>query len=171
MSVLRWLPGLCFALLFFFLGYGLALDPHVLTTPKIGKSVPVFDLPALFGSQEHRFTSNIFLGHKSLLVVWASWCESCRDEQAFLMNIAQQKNIYLYGLNYKDDPNTAKQWLSEWGNPFRVIGLDRQGQLALDLGVYGTPETYLIDEKGNIQHRFAGRLTPESWRREFLPYL
>ena len=171
MSVVRWLPGICFATLFFFLGYGLALDPHILSTPKIGKTMPVFDLPALLAPPGHRFTSDIFLGHKSILVIWASWCEACREEQAFLMHIAQQKNVRVYGLNYKDDPLAAKQWLVEWGNPFQAIGMDRHGKLALDLGVYGTPETYLINEQGTIQHRFAGRLTPAIWRREFLPYL
>lgn len=171
MKILRLLPLGLFALLLFFLGYGLALDPHKLPTPKIGKNVPAFDLPVLVGTRTQRFTPAIFQGHMSVLVVWASWCDSCRDEHAFLMTLAQQKGLNIYGLNYKDDPKDAKQWLTEWGNPFQAIALDRQGKLALDLGVYGTPETYLIDKKGKIQHRYAGLLTPEIWRKEFLPYM
>ena len=104
-------------------------------------------------------------------MVWASWCDACREEQAFLLTLAQQKGIKLYGINYKDDPAKAQQWLVDWGNPYQAIGLDSKGKMALDLGVYGTPETYLLDRQGKILHRYAGSLTAEVWRREFLTLL
>ena len=171
MKLLRLVPCTILAILLFFLGYGLKLDPHKLSTPKIGKNLPRFDLPMLLGAKTQRFTPKVLLGHKSILVVWASWCESCREEQAFLMSLAHKQDLKLYGSNYKDDPNDAKQWLVDWGNPFQEIGMDRKGKLAFDLGVYGTPETYLIDEQGKIQHRYAGVLTPKIWQREFSPFV
>lgn len=171
MKNLRWLPLSVFGLLAFFLGFGLSLDPQKLPTSQLGQNLPSFDLPRLADSPNARFTPDLFQGHMSVLVVWASWCEACRDEQAFLMKLAQKKSISLYGLNYKDNPEQAKQWLAEWGNPYQVVGSDRQGKLALDLGVYGTPETYLIDQQGKIRHRYVGLLNEAIWQKEFLPLL
>lgn len=171
MRILRLLPILLFGLLAFFFGHGLSLDPQSLPTPKIGQMLPRFDLPSLLADQSQRFTPELLQGRMAILVVWASWCETCRDEQAFLMTLAQQQEIALYGLNYKDDPLQAKQWLAAWGNPYQAIGVDRKGTLALDLGVYGTPETYLIDQQGQIQYRYAGELTADVWKKDFVPLL
>lgn len=171
MKLIRILPVLIFFGLAGFFWRGLDLDPHQLPTPKIGKALPRFDLPLLVGLKTQHFHSDLFRNHYTVLVVWASWCETCRDEQEFLLTLARQAQISLYGLNYKDDPAQARRWLADWGNPFQVIGLDKDGTFALELGVYGTPETYLIDKQGLIMHRYAGALTAEVWRKEFLPLL
>lgn len=168
MKSMRFLPLVLFAVLASFFWYGLALNPQTLPNPKVGQYLPKFDLPMLLGNSSQRFTPEVLQGAVSVLVVWASWCEACREEQAFLLDLAQQKRIKLYGMNYKDDPSQAQQWLANWGNPFQAIGIDKLGQIGLELGVYGTPETYLIDAKGKILHRYAGLLTAEVWRREFL---
>lgn len=167
MKLLRFLPVLLFGLLATFFWYGLALEPQKLPTPKIGQTLPSFDLPMLLGKNSLRFTPELLRGHLSILVVWASWCDACREEQAFLLSLAQQQGILIYGVNYKDEPAKAAQWLVDWGNPYQAIGIDRQGKLALDLGVYGTPETYLIDRQGRILHRYAGLLTADVWQKEF----
>ncbi|MBP6919015.1 MAG: DsbE family thiol:disulfide interchange protein [Legionellaceae bacterium] len=171
MKIIRLLPVAIFCVLATFFWYGLALDPQKLPTPKIGQALPNFDLPMLLGGSSQRFTPDLLRNHRSVLVVWASWCDACREEQAFLLILAQQKGIRLYGLNYKDDPAKAQQWLVDWGNPYQAIGVDRKGKLALDLGVYGAPETYLLDRQGKILHRYAGSLTAEVWQREFLALL
>lgn len=167
MKLLRILPLLVFGLLAIFFWFGLSLDPQKLPTPKIGQTLPVFDLPMLLGDNTTHFTPEILNGERNLLIVWASWCDACREEQEFLMSLSQQTGLKLFGLNYKDDPNAARIWLADWGNPFYAIGLDQQGKLGLDLGVYGTPETYLIDQNGKILHRYAGLLTAEIWQQEF----
>ncbi len=167
MKIVKFLPVILFCLLATFFGFGLSLDPQKLPNPKTGQMLPNFDLPMLLGKNSLRFTPELFHDHLSILVVWASWCEACRDEQAFLLSLAQQQGIALYGVSYKDDPRKAQQWLVDWGNPYQAIGIDRKGQFALDLGVYGTPETYLIDRQGRILHRYAGSLTAEIWQKEF----
>ena len=167
MKIVRFLPVVIFSLLALFFWYGLSLEPQKLPTPKIGQALPNFDLPMLLGKDSLRFTPELFRDHLSILVVWASWCDACREEQEFLLSLAQQKEIPLYGVNYKDNPAKAQQWLVDWGNPYQAIGIDKQGKLALDLGVYGTPETYLIDRQGRILHRYAGSLTAEVWQKEF----
>lgn len=153
-----------------FLWRGLALDPHHLPSAQVGRPLPSFDLPNVLNAEQPHLTSQLLQGHPSLLVVWASWCDACKQEQVFLFQLAKQ-GIALYGLNYKDDPLSAKQWLAEWGNPYRVVGQDRQGQLAIELGVYGAPETYLIDAHGVIQYRHPGILTADAWQKEFVPRL
>jgi cytochrome c biogenesis protein CcmG/thiol:disulfide interchange protein DsbE len=171
MKVLRLLPFLLLIVLITFFWLGLASDPQKLPSSKLGQTIPNFDLPMLVGKQTQHFTPELLSGHMTVLVVWASWCEACREEQEFLLQLAQQKNFKLLGLNYKDDPRVARVWLADWGNPFQAIGIDRYGKLGLDLGVYGTPETYLIDPSGKILHRYAGLLTPEVWRKEFMGWL
>lgn len=172
MKRLTWriFPLVMFGVLFSFLWKGLSLDPHQLPATTIGKPLPSFDLPSLLGPDRTRFTSNMLEGQVSLLIVWASWCFACQTEQVFLFDLAQQ-GIVLYGLNYKDDPESAKHWLVEWGNPYKAIGADMEGKLAIDLGVYGAPETYLIDQRGVIQYRYPGILNAAVWQREFLPRL
>lgn len=167
-SVGRLLPFGVFVVLALLLWRGLSLDPHHLPATRIGQSLPNFDVPMLLPPQHSRFTAQLLKGHISLLVVWASWCEACQEEQVFLFDLAHQ-GIVLFGLNYKDDPVAAQHWLAEWGNPYQAIGQDTSGQVALDLGVYGAPETYLIDQQGLIQYRYAGILNPEVWKREFQP--
>jgi cytochrome c biogenesis protein CcmG/thiol:disulfide interchange protein DsbE len=164
------LPLGVFMALAAFFWRGLALDPHHLPSAQVGRQLPSFDLPGVLSSDQPHLTSALFQGHPSLLVVWASWCDACKQEQVFLFQLAKQ-GIALYGLNYKDDADSAKQWLSDWGNPYRAIGQDTQGQLAIELGVYGAPETYLIDAHGVIQYRHPGILSADVWQKEFVPRL
>lgn len=166
-SYLRLLPFLLFVALGIFFLRGLSLNPQHLPSVKIGKSLPNFTLPILNDSSK-QLTANNLRGQMVLLNVWASWCEACREEQLFLMQLAHQ-GVVIYGLNYKDKVQNALSWLTEWGNPYTMIGSDIHGQVAIDLGVYGAPETFLIDKNGVIQYRHAGIMTERVWQQEFLP--
>ncbi len=168
MKKLHWqlFPLVLFILLALFLWRGLSLEPQHLPSVQVNKVVPSFHLPSLNATQD--FTSNAMLGQVVLLNVWASWCAACIEEQVFLMQLSRQ-GLPIYGLNYKDTSSNAQKWLNEWGNPYRLIGLDRDGHVAIDLGVYGAPETFLIDSKGIIRYRYAGILNKAVWNREFLP--
>ena len=163
----RLLPFLIFSALVFFFWRGLSLDPRKLPSVQLGQSLPDFRLPSL-ADVNQSFTPASLRGQVSLLNVWASWCAACVDEQDFLMKLAAQ-GVPLYGLNYKDRPEEAKAWLREWGNPYRRIGSDTAGKVAIDLGVYGAPETFLVDAQGVIRFRHVGVLDEASWKRDFLP--
>ncbi len=167
MKITRFIPLFVFALLVVFFWRGLSLDPQNLPSAQIGKSVPPFQLPTL-GDDTVHFTSTQLHGQLSLLNVWASWCASCADEQFFLSQLAKQ-GLVIYGLNYKDNPQDATKWLAEWGNPYKMIGADSGGRVAIELGVYGTPETFLIDKAGIIRYRHAGVLNEVVWDKEFMP--
>lgn len=161
----RAIPLIIFALLVVFFWRGLSLDPKNLPSVKVGQSLPLFELPTV--GEDKRFTPNVMRGHVALLNVWASWCNACTEEQVFLMQLARQ-GVAIYGLNYKDNMDDATHWLAEWGNPYKMIGSDLSGQIAIDLGVYGAPETFLVDKSGVIRYRHAGVLTAEIWQQEFL---
>ncbi len=163
----RAIPLILFAFLVVFFWRGLSLDPQNLPSVKLGQSLPLFELPAV-GNRSAKFTPNLMHGQVALLNVWASWCGACTEEQVFLMQLARQ-GVAIYGLNYKDNMDDATHWLAEWGNPYKMIGSDLSGQVAIDLGVYGAPETFLVDKMGVIRYRHAGVLTTEVWEREFLP--
>lgn len=164
---LRLIPFMFFALLVIFLWRGLSLDPHHLPSTQLGKLLPAFKLSTLEEGQAE-FTNKSMHGHVAILNVWASWCAACLDEQVFLLQLARE-GVAIYGLNYKDTTQEAKKWLSEWGNPFKIVGEDLNGKVAIDLGVYGAPETFLIDKSGIIRYRHVGILDTQSWQQEFLP--
>lgn len=162
------IPLLLFFVIAFFLWQGLSHDPRALPSVQIGRILPEFKLPTLNGQG---FLSNQqFKKQWSVINVWASWCNACLEEQVFLLQLAREGTL-LYGLNYKDTPKAATQWLAEWGNPYQQIGIDKSGRVAMDLGVYGAPETFLVNPQGIICARFAGILTPAQWQREFAPRL
>lgn len=163
----RFLPFILFMGLAIFLWRGLSLEPQTLPSSQIGRSLPEFKVPVL-GDPSRNFSSSELSG-PLLLNVWASWCSACTEEQIFLMKIA--KDIPVYGLNYKDTPESAMKWLEDWGNPYTLTGEDINGKAAMDLGVYGTPETFLIDASGVIRLRHAGILTEAVWKEKFLPEL
>ncbi len=146
--------------IFFF--HGLSLDPKVIPSSLVGQSMPQFALPTLADS-DHLFSSEHLKGKPCLVHVWASWCEACQTEHAQLLKIAQSKKIVIYGLLYKDTAKTAQQFLQQLGNPYQQVFLDESGRVALDFGVYGTPETFLIDARGVIRFRLVGPLTEENW--------
>jgi cytochrome c biogenesis protein CcmG/thiol:disulfide interchange protein DsbE len=164
------IPLFLFLLLVIFLYLGLQADPRKLPSPLVNKPVPVFDLPNLF-SDESDINDKELHGQIILLNVWATWCHACREEHLLLTDIVEtyKDKIKIYGLNYKDQKNAAVAWLSQLGNPYTKIIYDFQGKLAMDLGVYGTPETFLIDQQGIIRYKHAGPLTLAVWQKEFLP--
>src|SRR5262249_35264730 len=135
---------------------------------QVNKPLPEFQLPSL--GEGKLFTPELMKGRVVLLNVWASWCEACTEEQVLLLRLAREA-VPIYGLNYKDETEEAQRWLKEWGNPYQAIGEDKEGKVAIDLGVYGTPETFLIDQKGIIRYRHIGILDEGTWESEFLPRL
>lgn len=168
MKTLHWrlLPLAIFVVLVIFLWRGLSLDPQKLPSAQLGKALPQFQLPLL--GENKLFNLKDMQGQVVLLNVWASWCAACVEEQVFLMKLARE-TVPIYGLNYKDNTENAQQWLKEWGNPYQAIAEDKEGRVAIDLGVYGAPETFLIDKKGVIRFRHVGVLDESSWTTDFLP--
>lgn len=165
----RVIPMAIFFLLSFFLWRGLSLDPHHLPSVQLGKSLPNFALPQLQNPQSTFSTKNL-RNQVVLLNVWASWCDACVEEQVFMLQLARA-GVPIYGLNYKDKPEQARQWLAQWGNPYQLIGQDIDGKVAIDLGVYGAPETFVIDKKGVIRYRHVGIMNQETWLNDILPLM
>ncbi len=163
----RLIPLLVFGVLAAFLWRGLSLDPQHLPSVRVDKPLPDFELKTI-GPSDARFTPLTMRGHVALLNIWASWCGACTEEQVYLLKLARE-GVLIYGLNYKDDPGHAKQWLADWGNPYQLIGSDESGRVAIDLGVYGAPETFLIDQAGVVRYRHVGVLNERAWNSEFLP--
>ncbi|MFT3742008.1 MAG: DsbE family thiol:disulfide interchange protein [Gammaproteobacteria bacterium] len=159
-------PLLLFVVVMGFLWKGLQQDPHQLSSALLNKPLPVFSYPDLFKPQQ-QITPQQFLGKVTLLNVWATWCVTCQVEHPTFVDIAKQVN--LIGLNYKDDAHAAIQWLQQHTNPYQRVIFDPQGTLGIDLGVYGTPETFLIDQQGIIRYKFIGPITPEVWQQQLLP--
>lgn len=164
------IPLLIFTILLFFLWRGLHLKPHHIPSPLINRSLPNFRIKSLFDSN-HYITNKDFKGHLTLLNVFATWCLTCQVEHPVLMDIARSNQITVYGLNYKDKSMAAKQWLDTYGNPYSKILYDAKGQLGIDLGVYGTPETFLIDSNGVIRYKYIGAVSLQVWRDKLLPQI
>lgn len=162
---LRITPIVLFIVIALFFFQGLSKDSKKIPSSLIGKPVPYFALTTL--ASPGLISSDTLRGKAYLLNVFASWCESCQTEHALLLKIAKEKRIIIYGIDYKDKPETAKQFLEELGNPYQTVFLDRTGEVALDLGVYSTPETFLIDAQGIVRYRWAGPLTQTVWEKEF----
>jgi cytochrome c biogenesis protein CcmG/thiol:disulfide interchange protein DsbE len=171
MTGVKWriIPIILFLLLSFFLWRGLSLDPKQLPSVQIGHPLPLFSLPEL-EHPEATFRSEQLHGKVVLLNVWASWCEACVEEQVFMLQLARQ-GIPIYGLNYKDKAVDALSWLKQWGNPYQLIGQDSDGRTAIDLGVYGAPETFIIDKNGVIRYRHVGIITEEAWLKDISPLM
>ncbi|CZG42974.1 TPA: DsbE family thiol:disulfide interchange protein [Legionella pneumophila] len=165
----RVIPVAIFCLLCFFLWRGLSLDPHHLPSARIGKPLPDFALPEL-QNPDSTFSAINFHNQVVLLNVWASWCEACVEEQVFMLQLARE-GVPIYGLNYKDNPEHARAWLAQWGNPYRLIGQDSEGKVAIDLGVYGAPETFVIDKKGIVRYRHVGIMNQKTWLTDILPLM
>ncbi|MCE0556272.1 MULTISPECIES: DsbE family thiol:disulfide interchange protein [unclassified Motilimonas] len=150
-----------------FLFKGLYSDPSKLESALIGQPVPTFTLQDLY-EPETRHDASIFKGKPMLLNVWATWCPTCYAEHTYLNKLAAD-GVYIVGLNYKDDREKAIRWLTDLGNPYQVSLYDKDGMLGLDLGVYGAPETYLIDSQGVIQYRHVGDVNDHVWQQTLLP--
>jgi cytochrome c biogenesis protein CcmG/thiol:disulfide interchange protein DsbE len=152
----RFMPLIAFAVLVILLAIGLTLNPRLVPSPLIGKPAPEFELPLLL--KQGSFSNKDLIGHVTLVNVWASWCFACRQEHEVVKSLAR-KGVRIVGLNYKDEPDDAKQWLARLGNPYQFIAADYTGRIAIDWGVYGAPETFLIDKSGIIRHKVIGPLS------------
>lgn len=150
-------PLAIFAVIAAFLGVGLTMNPRLVPSPLIGKPVPQFRLPAVQGRSLGLETGDL-RGEVSVVNVFASWCTACRDEHPLWMQLAQQRALPIHGLNYKDAPKDAERWLGELGDPYTRTGADRDGYVGIDWGVYGVPETYVIDRHGVIRDKIVGAI-------------
>lgn len=164
------LPLALFLIAVGFLFKGLFLNPHEVPSPLVGKSAPKFQAPVL-GETGKVFNSDEMKGQVWLLNVWASWCVACREEHPLLMEMAKTGKIVTYGLNYKDTDAEAQQMLVAMGSPYDKVMTDIDGKVGIDYGVYGVPETYLIDKLGIIRYKHTGPLTPEVLLTKILPLL
>ncbi|MCG8393039.1 MAG: DsbE family thiol:disulfide interchange protein [Pseudomonadales bacterium] len=162
------LPLVGFVLLAVLLASGLGRDPQELPSALVGKPVPTFSLSSLL--TEETFTEESLRGRWQLLNVWATWCPTCHVEHPYLLELAA-RGIPIAGLNYKDETPAARQYLADLGNPFTHVIVDADGQLGLDLGVYGAPETFLINPQGEIVLRHAGDLNERVWQEKFVPLM
>ncbi len=147
----------------FFLWKGLYLDPRELPSAMIDRPMPAFDLPSLTEPDRQLSVADL-KGEVALINVWATWCPTCKEEHSFLNQLAQQ-GVVIYGINYKDEPVKATSWLQRYLNPYREVILDKEGRLGLDLGVYGAPETYVIDAQGTIRYRHVGAVDAKVWKQ------
>lgn len=166
----NWLPLLVFAVLVVFLGIGLYLDPREVPSPLIDKPAPAFSAPQLH-HPEQAFAPEQFKGKVWILNVWASWCVSCRAEHAVLNEFAKKGLVALVGLNYKDEAADARQWLGMLGNPYQLSVMDKDGKIGLDWGVYGVPESFVIDKKGIVRHKHIGPVDEKSLQDELIPLI
>ena len=160
-----WLP-LGFIALIALLGIGLTLNPRQVPSPLIGKAAPPFELPRL-DQPSRTFTQKEMLGSVWVLNVWASWCPPCLVEHPVVTELA--KSVPVVGLNYKDAREDALPWLARNGNPYQLSVYDANGRIAIDYGVYGVPETYVIDRQGVIRYKHIGPLTPEVAQKKLAP--
>lgn len=164
------LPLFGFIVLVVFLAIGLTRDPKKIPSPLIGKPAPAFVLPGV--QQAEQSVSNTdFLGKVVLFNVWASWCVACREEHPVLVEFSKLYDTPIYGLNYKDERADALRWLQAFGNPYVNSAYDLSGSVGIDWGVYGVPETFLIDKKGIIRFKQIGPVTRELIKNELLPLI
>ncbi len=168
-SMWRFAPFIIFAGMVAFLYRGLSLDPHKLPSVIIGKQLPKLDLP-LLANPKFKFQAKKMLGKVWLLNVWATWCNECQLEHPTLINLANL-GINIIGLDYKDNNKNAQNWLRNYGNPYREVIVDKNGDSAINLGVYGAPETFVIDKKGIIRYKQIGQITPAIWSQLLLPIM
>ena len=159
-----------FLLLVAFLAFGLRRDPNTLPSALINKPAPAFTLPQLKDPTKS-FSAEEMRGRVWLLNVWASWCIGCREEHESLLKYAESGVVPIYGLNYQDKTEDALGWLNDLGNHYVLSAVDADGRVAIDYGVYGAPETYLIDQNGTIRYKQVGPLVPEIWEEKFLPLI
>lgn len=164
------LPVLVFLGIAVFLGIGLTLNPREIPSPLIGKSVPDFSLPPVRGRTLGLSTGDL-KGKVSLVNVFASWCTACREEHPLLMRLKEQAVVPIHGLNYKDAPKDAADWLDTLGDPYTRTGADINGRVGIDWGVYGVPETFVIDANGRIAYKHIGAIRQRDWEEKMLPLI
>ena len=171
MKSLRFLiPLALFIVLLGFLGAGLKLDPREVPSPLIGKPAPGFALARLDNAAQTIKREDL-LGKVWMLNVWASWCVACREEHPLLVEFSRRKLLPIYGLNYKDQRADGMAWISQFGNPYDASLFDADGRVGIDFGVYGVPETFIIDQQGVVRLKHIGPLTPEVLQNKIEPLL
>lgn len=163
-------PLIAFLAMSTLLGIGLTLDPKAIPSMLIGKTAPEFDLPVL-NNEAIRFKPSDLKGERWILNVWASWCFSCRHEHPILNDLAAQGVVKIVGLNYKDETEKAKQWIKQRGNPYYKMVVDITGSAGIDWGVIAVPETFIIDEGGNVIYKHTGPITRALVAKEMMPLL
>ncbi|MGM4894968.1 DsbE family thiol:disulfide interchange protein [Tardiphaga sp. 709] len=169
----RWvlaLPLLIFAALAALFWFRLGADPAKLPSALIGRAAPQTTLPALEGLTDSGapvpgLDPAAFKGKVSLVNVWASWCVPCHEEAPLLTELGKDKRLQLVGINYKDAPDNARRFLGRYGNPFGIVGVDGNGRAAIEWGVYGVPETFIVGRDGRIAYKMVGGITPENYER------
>lgn len=166
----RFWPLAVFLTLVGFLYVGLHRDPHEVPSPLIGKPAPAFALTRLDDSSK-TITRDQLLGHVYLLNVWASWCVSCRDEHPILVDYVRTHPVEIYGLDYKDTRTEALAWLEQLGNPYKAALFDADGRVGIDYGVYGVPETFVIDKKGIIRYKQTGPINSDVLTNTLAPLI
>ena len=166
------MPLSVFLVLAVYFAIGLTKDPSILPSALIDKPVPEFSLPPIEGGPGKGFSSADLKGNGvSVVNVFASWCVPCRIEHPQITRLAGLKVATLYGLNFKDEPKAALKWLKQLGNPYAAIGADTKGRAAIDWGVYGIPETFIIDNGGIIRYKYGGPITARRLDRDILPII
>jgi len=169
-KLIRFLPLILVIALGVVLYRGLSLNPQDMPSALVGKTMPDFELQTL-NNIDKIVTKADLLGDIVLINVWATWCPTCKYEHPYLVDVAKDTQVKLYGLNYKDERVAAQQWLQHYEDPYVFSIFDEEGTLGLDLGVYGAPETFVIDHHGIIRKRIAGAIDTRVWRREFEPLI
>lgn len=170
MTTRRFIPLVAFAMLALMLGLGLRLNPREVPSPFIGRPAPPFRLPQLHEPTKALAAADL-KGSVWILNVWASWCVSCRAEHVLLVNLSHDRSVPIYGLNYKDDRRDALEWLRQYGDPYTVSLMDFDGRVGIDYGVYGVPETFVIDKAGVVRFKHIGPVTADVWERELQPLI
>lgn len=165
-KIVYFLPVILFVVLGLFLYRGISMDPSAMPSALIDKPLPAFSLQSLDGKQQHSEAD--LRGDVILLNVWATWCVSCRMEHPYLLKLSEQ-GLRIVGLDYKDDNSKALAWLQELGNPYSINMADKSGKLGLDLGVFGAPETFLVDRQGIIRYKRVGVIDEAVWTNEIQP--
>jgi cytochrome c biogenesis protein CcmG, thiol:disulfide interchange protein DsbE len=163
-------PLAVFLALAIFFAIGLTRDPRTVPSPFIDKPAPAFKLEQLHQSSL-AFMPEQMKGKVWMLNVWASWCVSCRVEHPLLVELARSKAVPIVGLNYKDKREDATAWLQKFGNPYELSAWDIDGRVGIDYGVYGAPETFLIDKQGVIRHKQIGPITPDALEKTIMPLI
>lgn len=169
-KVVLFAPLIVFVIVGLFFAWGLTRDPSRIPSQLIDRPLPEFDLPAIQGFSEG-LSSEDFKGQVTLLNVFASWCVSCHIEHPLLMELAAKGDVPIYGLNWKEKPGDGKAWLDRLGNPYSMIGDDQDGRVAIDLGVTGAPETFVVDKDGRVRYVFIGPITQRSWEETLAPLI
>lgn len=162
------IPFIILSVIGFFLWQALGEDLRKIPSPLINESTPEFSPPNLL-NPKLQLNKKLFLGHVTLLNVWATWCSVCMSEYPIFMDIARSHLVSVVGLDYKDERTDALNWLHEHGNPFNEIGYDESGNTGIDWGVYGIPETFIIDKQGVVRYKYVGKISRVVWEKTFLP--